>query len=64
MTRNEAINENTIIDPVGSNPVDAKVIPHPALHSMGQVLAGEGELVFEGELLEAPLNWHPSGTRH
>ena len=40
------------------------VISHPARASMGQKLAGTGALVFEGELLELPLSWHPARTRH
>ncbi|MCF6322669.1 MAG: hypothetical protein L3J32_13015 [Rhizobiaceae bacterium] len=40
----------------------ANIFAHPSRQSMGQNLSGKGALVFEGELLEAPLTWHPKGT--
>ncbi len=64
MTRNELLREHSQMTTVQAENRDAEVIAHPALHSMGQVLAGNGHLVFEGELLDTPPSWHPTGTRH
>jgi hypothetical protein len=64
MTRNEALIQQATLTSVGSENIEAKVIPHPAIHSMGQVLAGHGHLVFEGEMLDTPISWHPNGISH
>ena len=64
MIRNELLREHSPITPVQTENCGAKVIPHSAIHSMGQALAGHGHLVFEGELLETPLSWHPANTTH
>ena len=64
MSRMAAIIENLPINAVRHNSFRGNVVAHPARASMAQKLAGKGELVFEGELLELPLNWHPTGTRH
>ena len=64
MTRNEALKLQATLTSVSSEKFEAKVISHPASHSMGQVLSGHGHLVFEGEMLDTPISWHPNGTRH
>ncbi len=64
MTRNELHREHLPIASIHTENCDAKVISHPAIHSMGQVLAGQGQLVFEGELLDTPLSWHPTDIKH
>jgi len=64
MTRNEALKQQATLTSADSENFEAKVISHPAIHSMGQVLSGHGHLVFEGEMLDTPINWHPNGTRH
>ncbi len=60
----ETIIENTAFNPSNCGLAGDKIVAHPARAAMSQSLAGKGELVFEGELLEFPLKWHPAGTRH
>lgn len=64
MTPIEAISENSPFLTVDIGLIGKNIVSHPARPAMGQTLAGKGELVFEGELLEIPLKWHPLGTRH
>ncbi len=64
MTRTELIARNTTLESAKVVKFNANIASHPARSSMAQTLAGEGSLVFEGELLDAPFAWHPSGTRH
>ena len=64
MTRNEALKQLATLKSVEAENFEAKIIAHPAIHSMGQVLSGHGHLVFEGEILDTPMTWHPKGTRH
>ena len=64
MTRFEAMCETLLVDPAISEKLENNIVAHPARASMGQHLAGKGHFVFEGELLELPLKWHPAGTRH
>ena len=56
MTTNEAMTENMMVDPIGSHRFASKVVAHHSRQSLGQVLAGSGHLIFEGEMLETPLN--------
>ena len=64
MTRTQFIARNTNVESAKMVKFNANIASHPARSSMAQSLAGEGNLVFEGELLDAPFAWHPSGTRH
>ena len=64
MTRSETLKNTLLVEAIESERFSADVVSHPSRASMGQFLASRGELVFEGELLEQPLSWHPSGTRH
>jgi hypothetical protein len=64
MTPIEAIREDIAFSAINSSVASKNIVSHPTRASMGQSMAGKGELVFEGELLEMPLKWHPSGTRH
>ena len=64
MIRNEAMTTNMLVDPISSHRFASKVVAHPSRQSLGQVLAGSGHLIFEGEMLETPLSWHPKGTKH
>ena len=64
MTSLEQTSEITENTSVKIAEFSAQVTSHPARSSMAQSLAGQGKLVFEGEMLETPLAWHPAGTRH
>jgi|GEM_PF-4881164 len=64
MTRTEAYKLQATLASVESENIEAKIIPHPAAQAMGQVISGHGHLVFEGEVLDTPMSWHPNGTRH
>ena len=64
MTRSEAYKQTLAIVQSDSKSFGENVVSHPNRPSMGQYLASKGQLVFEGELLEFPLKWHPSRTTH
>ena len=64
MSSTDTMIKNQPVYSPNSSAKSADIVMHPARTSMAQQLAGTGALVFEGELLEMPLQWHPTGTRH
>jgi hypothetical protein len=64
MTPHKAASKHSMMNLTNSVKFGAQIVAHPSRSSMGQALAGKGQLVFEGELLEIPFGWHPSGTSH
>ncbi len=64
MNTHEAIINSDEIAAIHHKFSGAKVVGHPSRSSAAQKLAGSGVLVFEGEMLEVPLSWHPAGLKH
>ena len=64
MKSNKAGGAHALMVSIDSEKIGAEIVAHPSQSSMGQALAGKGQLVFEGELLETPFSWRPLRIVH